>query len=93
MDDDGHQGGGRTSTAERTRRYRARRKAGDRWVPGFDVSREVLARLVDEGWTSEVEASDPQKLSDVVADLLDCWSRERGWPRSAAAPRRRASAQ
>ena len=76
MDDDWHQGGGRTSAAERTRRYRARRKAGDRWVPGFDVSREVLARLIEEGWTSAEEASDPQKLADVIADFLDCWARE-----------------
>ena len=75
MDNPRHQGGGRTSTAARTRRYRARRKAGERWVPGFDVSREVLECLVDEGWTSEAEASDPQRLSDAVADFLDCWAR------------------
>ena len=93
MGDHGDQDGERTGAAERTRRYRARRKAGDRWVPGFDVSRDVLERLIEEGWTTEEEASDPQKLSDVVADLLDCWARERGWPRSAAAPLRRASAQ
>ena len=66
---------GATST-ERARRCRNRRKAGARWVPGFDVTSEVLDRLVAEGWTSEAEASDPQKLSDVVADFLDCWSRE-----------------
>ena len=76
MDDHGNQVGERTDAAERTRRYRARRKAGDHWVPGFDVSREVLERLFEEGWTTEEEASDPQKLSDVVADLLDCWARD-----------------
>ncbi len=81
------------ASTERTRRCRLRRKTGDRWVPGFDVSREVLERLIEEGWTTEKEASDSQKLSDVVADLLDCWARERGWPRSATAPRHRASAQ
>ena len=93
MGDHGHQGGGGTSTAARTRRYRARRKTGDRWIRGFDIRREVLTRLIEEGWTSAAEASDPQKLSDVIADLIDCWARERGWPRSAAAPRRRAPAQ
>ena len=76
MGDYGHQAGGRTSTAARTRRYRARRKAGDRWIPGFSVSPEVLRRLFKEAWTSEEEARDPQKLSDAVADLLDCWARE-----------------
>ena len=72
----GHQGGGQTGAASRMRRSRARRKAGDRWIPGFDVRGEVLERLVDEGWTTEAEASDPQKLSDAVADLLDCWARD-----------------
>ena len=64
------------ASTERTRRCRLRRKTGDRWVPGFDVSREVLERLFEEGWTNEKEASDPQKLSDAVADLLDCWAKE-----------------
>ena len=64
-----------TSAAARMRRTRARRKAGDRWIPGFDVRGEVLERLVDEGWTTEAEASNPQRLSDAVADLLDCWAR------------------
>ncbi|MFB3110675.1 MAG: hypothetical protein ACE10G_01455, partial [Gemmatimonadales bacterium] len=81
------------ASTERTRRCRARRKAGDLWCPGFDVSREVLERLIEGGWTSAAEASDPQKLSDAVADLVDCWSRERGWPRSASAPRQTAPAQ
>ena len=76
MSDHGHQGGGRTGAAERTHRYRARRKAGERWVPGFDVSREVLECLIAEGWTTEEEASDPQKLSDVIADFLDVWARD-----------------
>ncbi len=76
MGDHEHQDGERAGAAERTRRYRARRKAGDRWVPGFDVSREVLARLIKERWTTEAEASNPRKLSDVVADFLDSWSRE-----------------
>ncbi len=75
MGNHGHQAEEQTGAAERTRRYRARRKSGDRWVPGFDVSREVLECLVDEGWTSEAEASDPQRLSDAVADFLDCWAR------------------
>ncbi len=65
------------ASTERTRRCRARRKAGDRWVPGFDVSRKVLARLIEEGWTTEEEAGNPEKLSDVIADLVDCWGRER----------------
>ena len=95
MGDHGSQTVGQTGAAstERARRCRLRRKAGDRWVPGFDVNREVLARLIEEGWTSAAEASDPQKLSDAVADLVDCWSRERGWPRSASAPRQTAPAQ
>ena len=63
------------ASTERTRRCRARRKAGDRWVPGFDVSRDVLERLFKEEWTTENEASDPQRLSDAVANLLDCWGR------------------
>ncbi len=70
-----HQHGKQTGAAGRMRRSRARRKAGDRWIPGFDVQREVLERLVDEGWTTEAEASDPQRLADAVADLLDCWAR------------------
>ena len=64
------------ASTERARRCRARRKAGDRWCPGFDVSREVLARLTKERWTTEAEASDPQKLADVISDFLDCWARE-----------------
>ncbi len=73
MSGQAHQPGMKTGAARRMRRFRARRKAGDRWVPGFDVRREVLERLVDEGWTSEAEANDPQRLSDAVADFLDCW--------------------
>ena len=72
----GQQAGEQTAAAARMRRSRARRKAGERWVHGFDMRREVLERLIDEGWTSEAEASDPQRLSDVVADLLDCWARD-----------------
>ena len=75
MGNHGHQAEKQTDAAARMRRSRARRKAGDRWVPGFDVRGEVLERLVDEGWTTEEEASDPQRLSDAVADLLDCWAR------------------
>ena len=93
MDDHGHQAEKQTDAAARMRRSRARRKAGDRWIPGFDVRHEVLERLVDEGWTTEEEASDPRKLADVVCDFLDCWARERGWPRSASAPRQTAPAQ
>ena len=63
------------ASTERARRCRLRRKAGDRWVPGFDVSRDVLERLFKEEWTTENEASDPQRLSDAVANLLDCWGR------------------
>ncbi len=78
MGDHGSQGAGHTGGAstERARRCRARRKAGARWCSGFDVTREVLDRLISERWTSEAEASDSQKLSDVVADFLDCWARE-----------------
>ena len=76
MGDHGNQAGEQTAAAARMRRSRARRKAGERWVHGFDMRREVLERLIDEGWTSEAEASDPQRLSDVVADLLDCWARD-----------------
>ena len=71
-----HQAEEQTGAASRMRRSRARRAAGDRWVPGFDVSREVLERLIKERWTTAKEASDPQNLSDVVADFLDCWARE-----------------
>ena len=73
-----HQPGKQTGAAERMRRYRARRRAGDLWCSGLDVSRGVLERLIAEEWTTEKEASDPQKLSDVIPDFLDCWSRERG---------------
>ena len=76
MGDHGNQAEEQTGAASRMRRSRARRKAGERWVHGFDMRREVLERLIDEGWTSEAEASDPQRLSDVVADLLDCWARD-----------------
>ncbi len=71
-----HQPGKQIGAAERMRRHRDRRQAGDRWVPGFDVSRAVLQQLFKEGWTTEEEASDPQRLSDVVADFLDCWAKE-----------------
>ena len=67
---------GRIVGAGRMRQLRRRRRAGDRWIRGFDVSREVLKRLFEEGWTTEKEARDPQRLSDVVADFLDCWARE-----------------
>ena len=72
-----HQPGKRTGAAstERARRCRARRNAGVRWVPGFDVTREALERLVAEGWTSEAEARNPERLSDAVSDLIDCWGR------------------
>ncbi len=58
MGDHGNQAEEQTSAASRMRRTRARRKAGDRWVPGFEVRRAVLERLFEEGWTTEEEASD-----------------------------------
>ncbi len=64
------------ASTERTRRCRLRRKTGDRWVRGFDINRKVLERLFKEGWTSEEEATDPQRLSDVIADFLDCWAKK-----------------
>ncbi len=64
------------ASTERARRCRLRRKAGDLWCPGFDVSREVLERLVAKGWLSEEEARNPERLSDVVCNLVDCWGRE-----------------
>ena len=75
MSNHGNQVGEQTGAASRMRRSRARRKAGDRWIPGFDVRGEVLERLVGEGWTTEAEASDSQRLSDAVGDLVDCWAR------------------
>ena len=69
---------GNASTV-RARRCRARRKAGARWVR-FDVTREALERLVAEGWTSEAEARNPERLSDAVSDLIDCWGREMLFP-------------
>ena len=67
--------GKQTSAAERTRRYRARRKAGAQLVR-LEITREVLECLIAHGWTSRVEALDPDKLSDAVWDFLDCWARE-----------------
>ena len=49
-----------------------------------DEAREVLDRLVAEGWMSEAEARDPERLSDVVSDLVDCWGRRMAVPDATA---------
>ena len=66
--------GKQTSAAERTRRYRARRKAGAQLVR-LEITREVLECLIAHGWTSKVEAQDHDNLSNAVWNLLDCWER------------------
>lgn len=78
MSGQGHQLGERTgfTSTERARRCRARRKAGAQLVR-LEITREVLECLIAHGWTSRVEALDPDKLSDAVWDLLDCWCRNR----------------
>ena len=76
MSGPGRQPGKQTGAAstERARRCRARRKAGAQLVR-LEITREVLECLIAHGWTSRVEALDPDKLSDAVWDLLDCWER------------------
>ncbi len=61
-------------STERARRCRARRKSGAQLVR-LEITREVLECLIAHGWTSKAEALDPDKLSDAVWDLLDCWAR------------------
>jgi hypothetical protein len=55
--------------AERTRRYRARRRQGDVLVT-LTVSGEVIERLVARDWLDAAEAADPAALRDLLHELL-----------------------
>ena len=60
--------------AERQRVYRARKRAGARFMRG-DLSGEGVDALIAEGWIGPDEANDPVKLANAAADLIDCWAR------------------
>ena len=60
--------------AERQRVYRARTRAGARFMRG-DLPGEVVDALIAEGWVGPHEVGDPVRLGKAVADLIDCWAR------------------
>ena len=63
-----------TSSAERQRRHRERRRAGLRVVQ-VEVNQEAIARLIALGWLSEVEARDRKCVQAALGDLIDCYGR------------------
>ncbi len=65
---------GQTGAAVRMRRYRDRRRSGARCFHG-DVPGDVVDILIEKGWLDANEATDPQRLGEVVANLTDCFVR------------------
>ena len=61
-----------TPAAERQRHYRERQRQAARCMRG-DVPADVVRALVINGWMSQDEADDPQKLGAALVDLADCW--------------------
>ena len=64
-----------TSSAERQRRHRARKRMGKRTL-SIEVDDEFVDQLVEWGWIRADQVKDPTILGDVIADILEC--RERG---------------
>ncbi len=60
--------------AKRQRVYRARKRAGARFMRS-DLSGEVVDALIAEGWVGPHEVGDPVRLGKAMADLIDCWAR------------------
>ncbi len=66
--------------ALRQRRRRDHRRAGSCWMRGW-VETETLQALIANGWVSQKEASDPDRLGEVLADVVNCWARGHLKPR------------
>jgi hypothetical protein len=64
------------SPAERQRRCKTRRRTGARYARG-DVPADLIAWMIEHGWTSEAEAADPDALWAALIDLADCAARGR----------------
>lgn len=65
-----------TPAAKRMRRYRRRLREGSR--PAItDIRAEVVAALIEQGWTSEAEIRNPHALGNAIADLAECWAEGR----------------
>ncbi len=64
-----------TSSAERQRRHRDRKRAGVR-VFQVEVSDETIARFVSIGWLSVAETHDRRRVTAALEDLADCFARD-----------------
>ncbi len=64
-----------TSSAERQRRHRERRRAGLRVVQ-VEVNQEAITRLIALGWLSEVEAQDRSRVTTALENMIDCYGRD-----------------
>ncbi len=63
------------TSKERTARHRARKSEGVLVVDGVEVTPEAAEKLIQAEWTTPEEMADRKRLSDIVSNILDCWSR------------------
>ncbi len=64
-----------TSSAERQRKFRERKRVGKR-VLSIEVENEFVDQLVEWGWIRADQIKNPSILGDVIADILE--SKKRG---------------
>ena len=63
-----------TTSIERQRRHRARKRA-DKRVLSIEVDAEFVVRLVKWGWIGVEEVKSPTVLGDVIQDIAECKQR------------------
>ncbi len=64
-----------TTSAERMRRYRRRRRQGLLVVRG-EVGAEVLNALVTKGWLTADEAQKPDAVGKALSRLAEGWTQD-----------------
>ena len=63
-----------TSSAERQRRHRERKRRGAA-VYQVEVAQEAKGGLIEGGWLDEAEARDRKSVTAALEDLIDCYGR------------------